>query len=745
MARPADSYLPPDPDEPSALAHAAVRFAALADDLPFVPQSPYEPRRRQIAWRAGLLGVLAVAAFWPTLDGDWLWQDDRRILSDAALRTARGIGDIWAHPFAADAPPAARTLWWLQWRAFGPDSTAFRVVGLLLHWATAVFVWLALRRLNVTGAWLIVALFALHPATLPNVAWVSRQGDLLGAAFAAMAFHAWLVARRVQPDADERGWTDPGFNVDDDDHAPRWPWAVFALAAVVSIACASPVWVVAAVGLMILERRRQSAGGAADGAADGAAGQSGRRAIWATLVAFAVAGIAACLALPTGPPTAGPASAADAWGRVAWAETAAALPWSAFHAVVPIDGPFLYDRGQWAGPAWLWPAAGVTAVALALPWARRRVALIVLALAAALAVLHGLTAVRPGPAVLTADLLPYAVVLGLIAAALPAVLRRSRRALAASADRAVRWSAGVILLGLFGTLTFLRGPVYADADRLWQHTLAVNPDSVVARTELAARYVGQGYLEEAGIQLDRVPDAARDTRWLLARGRVYDAQKRYSDAATCYETAQRLNPADTNTIISLAEAYTQAGHPDRAASAYADLLARVPPDPGLFTNAGLAQMRLARPAAAVELYEKALALDARYVPAHVNLANALFELGRLDESAEHLQAVIRIDPRNFAAFMNAGVLLHRLNDPVRAERMFRAAISIDPKSAEAFADLGIVQAAQGKLAEAAWSFTQAVRIDPDHAAARHLGEVRRQLKAGPAATRASTTNHREAR
>ncbi|MDB5324445.1 MAG: repeat-containing protein [Phycisphaerales bacterium] len=711
MNRSSQPQLFDDGDEQSAFVGAATRFAEIADDLPFVPEGPYEPRRRQLAWRAFLIIAMAVAAFAPSLSGGWLWLDDQHILSDLALRTGRGLGTIWTEALQNNIAPATRTLWWLEFHIFNATAESFRAVSLLLHCLTACIAWLAMRRLGITGAWLIAAVFAIHPVALPNVAWVSRQGDLLGAAASMLAFLAFLRVRQIQPPADERGWTDPFFSSELDETPPAWPWVIFAIAAIVSVLTGSATGVVAALGMMFIERRRHT---------------ETPWPIWAALAMFAAGSVAGRALFPG---VIGIATDEHFGFLARIVEAAAALPWTMFQTFWPVDSAFLFDRSQWALPAWIVSFAVITIALALLPTVWRRISLYALAGGALLCILDGLSFSRgASETVLAADLLPYALQWILIAIFLAILFRRIRRNTGDVLNRSLRWGVGIgVLIGL-GIPTYLRSENYVSADELLQHTLALNPDSLSARIELSKRYVAESYLEEASTQLDRVPEDRRVNRWLMIRGQVFDAQKKYSEAVICYKIAHERSPADQPTTISLAEAQNNAGHADQAASLYEELISRGTADPGLLTNAGLTQVRLGRAQAAADLYQKALDADPRYLPAHINLANVLFELGKYEDASNHLQQAVKIDPRNFPAFMNAGILLYRLHDSAKAERMFRAALSIDSTSADAFDNLGITLAAQDKLPEAAWSFTQATRLSPDHAAKDHLTEVRRQMK-----------------
>ena len=711
VPRPARSTAEVDADEPSRLRHSGQLLAGLADDLPFVPHGPYEPRRLQLAWRALVLAGLVALAFWTTLGNELLWQDDRHVVADLALRTLGGLGAIWRHPLAADAPPGVRTLWWLLAHTAGTGPLALRTVGLVLHVTTVVVAWWAMRRLGVTGAWLVAGAFAVHPAVLANVAWVSRQGELLGTAAAAVAFWAWLVGRRVHPPADERAWTDPSFHYHEDDDAPpvRWPWLLFVVAAAVSLSAGSPAGVVVAAGLWWVERRLGLTASAASRAA---------------LVAFAVVAVATRLVFPVGTTVTGPAPV----GGAGWAEAAAGLPWTLAAVLVPGATPFGYDRVAWPASAWLFALAGVTAVVLALPLLRRRVWTVVLAAAAVLTALQGLSAGRrTAPLVLTADLVPYAAGLLVTAAVLTTALRRLRTHATPGAARLLRWTVGGIVLAVLGYLTSDAGPAYAQSDALWQRTLALTPDAVVPRLRLADNYLAENFVAEAGPQLDGVPDARRDPAWLMARARVFERLNDTPSAVACYAAAHARVPGDRPTTVLLAESLVAVGRPDEAAKLYTGLIDAGDADAPLYTNAGLVQMRLGRAQDAADLYAKAIALDDDYLPARIDSANARFELGDLPGASAELKEAVRIDPHNFPAFLNAGVILHRLNDQPNAERMFRAAVTLNPRSADAFDDLGVVLAAQQKSSEALWAFTQAARLEPDHPAQQHLQQIKRQL------------------
>src|SRR5204862_246758 len=68
----------------------------------------------------------------------------------------------------------------------------YHLVTILLHATLALLLFQILRRLNIPGAWLGAAIFALHPVHVESVAWLSEVKNTLSGALAAAATLAYL-------------------------------------------------------------------------------------------------------------------------------------------------------------------------------------------------------------------------------------------------------------------------------------------------------------------------------------------------------------------------------------------------------------------------------------------------------------------------------------------------------------------------------------------------------------------------
>ena len=684
--------------------HRAIRLGL---ERPYLPAELEDHGRWKLTWRAGVLLLLIVGAFAMAVPGGWLWHDDA-ILDDVRLRTVDGLLNIWAHPLSVSLPSVA-TLGWVEFHLFGPSPVGYHVMSLLLHASTCTFLWLILRRFSVPGAWLIAALAAVHPANLTSVTWLSRQGDLLNAFFVCLAFWAYLRMHAIEPAhaTDERWETQ--------DAPSLWNAIVCASAVFGALTGGTAAVLILVIACPLTLRWFNRAIPRHD-------------AIVFLLLTIAAASFLTLRII-----------------HVDGARTHFVLPalvsvvWIPLKTLWPNPLPFVYDRQDFASHLAILVTVAVLVLAICVAiactdWRSRRPLAFLAILFLSMLAVHALDlSAKSASAILLPDVLPYDACVPLLIAAVAGVLRSSAR-LHVPADVSVRWGLGIASIAACLCITIPGTAAFSDPETLWHTTLGQNPDCAFASERLSDCYIKDGFLSEAGTTLDAVSDDRRDVDWFLARGGLFDARKSYPDAIACYESALRLDPAQSRIDMALADALTNAGQPEAALRRYEDLAARQPHDPAIPNNIGLTDMRLARPLSAATAYRQALAIDPDFLPAHVNLADALFALGDIKQAAEQLQDVIKLDPRNFPAFFNAGVFLYRLHDLPQAEQMLRAAVHLSPGSADAYNDLGIVLAAQHKLPEAAWSFTQALMINPVHPGAnQNLAALHQQLAAQRAA------------
>ena len=145
--------------------------------------------------RAFCLLIVLGAVFWaysPSLHGKMLWDDDAHI-TKPELRSLGGLKRIWFDPTAtAQYYPLLHTAFWFEHKAWGDVTLGYHVVSVLLHLVSVTLVYLIVEKLEVPGALLAAAIFALHPVMVESVAWISEQKNTLSAVFYLSSMLAYL-------------------------------------------------------------------------------------------------------------------------------------------------------------------------------------------------------------------------------------------------------------------------------------------------------------------------------------------------------------------------------------------------------------------------------------------------------------------------------------------------------------------------------------------------------------------------
>src|ERR1043166_5686772 len=153
----------------------------------------FSSRRRAFIF-ALVLAAVTILVYRPAWNGGFLWDDDDYITNNELLTAPDGLRRIW---FSLDSPsqyfPLVYTTFRIEHALWGLNPTGYHWVNLLLHIANALLVWTVLARLNVPGAWLAGAIFALHPVEVESVAWITERKNVLMGLFFLLTLLAWIA------------------------------------------------------------------------------------------------------------------------------------------------------------------------------------------------------------------------------------------------------------------------------------------------------------------------------------------------------------------------------------------------------------------------------------------------------------------------------------------------------------------------------------------------------------------------
>src|SRR5580658_10099176 len=138
---------------------------------------------KQPNWLLGLLlFAVTLIAYLPARHAGFIWDDDAHLTANPCIIGPVGFKGIWTSS-AAVYYPLVLTSFWIQHALWGLNPLPYHLVDVAFHAACSILLWRVLLRLNVPGAWLGAAIWALHPLQVESVAWISELKSLLSLFF----------------------------------------------------------------------------------------------------------------------------------------------------------------------------------------------------------------------------------------------------------------------------------------------------------------------------------------------------------------------------------------------------------------------------------------------------------------------------------------------------------------------------------------------------------------------------------
>jgi protein O-mannosyl-transferase len=174
-------------------------------------RSPLRTTRPQLVMGIVLLALLVMVTYSAAMKAGFIWDDDDYITNNQTLRSFDGLRRIWFEPGATPQYyPLVFTTFWIECRLWGLRPAGYHIINIALHALNAALLWFLLQRLGIAGsavaAWLIAAVFALHPVHVESVAWVSERKNVLSAAMYLAAFLAYLRFDQALQSQSRNAW-----------------------------------------------------------------------------------------------------------------------------------------------------------------------------------------------------------------------------------------------------------------------------------------------------------------------------------------------------------------------------------------------------------------------------------------------------------------------------------------------------------------------------------------------------------
>ena len=545
---------------------------------------PREEFTRRQALGLLVLGLLVVGSYFPAFFAGFLW-DDRIFTQTRVVRDWSGLWRIWFSPAEIENEahywPLVYTTFWLEHKLWGYAPAGYHAVNVLLHLANTLLLWRLLTWLAVPGAWMVAAVFAVHPLHVESVAWVMERKDVLSGLFYLASFSAWVLFMNE---------THPGRG--------RRRYLLALVLFVLGLLCKSIV-VTLPAALLIWHWWQRGRVTGVD---------------LLRLAPFFAVGLIVVVADTLFYYSRETISLGYVMGeRVLIA--AHALWFYAGKLLWPVDLAVIYPHWdvRAVNPlAWAYVVAAV-ALAVGLWFLRHRIGrgplAGVLFFAVTLAPVLGFVDFGYMQFSFVADRYQYLAGIGVTAVLVGAAAHGAGRLPETWRKGAVGVAAVVLIV--LGILTWRQADLYRDGETFFNHVIAHNPTAREAHRNLGEALTKQGRWKEAlvafRIAVEHAPEDARDHSnvgaALIVLGRLDEAEEPFRRALA-------LNPRSVYALQNLA----------------------------------VLEFERQRYEAALNVYRRLVAVNPRNSSAHRGVGNSLYYLGRLDEALDALERALALDP-----------------------------------------------------------------------------------------------------
>lgn len=543
--------------------------------------------RREWLW-ALLLVLTVVATYLPAWWAGFIWDDDSLFTANPVIVGPLGLWEIWTTG-AADICPFTLTTFWIEHALWGLAPLPYHLVNIAFHAGCAVFLWRVLLSLEIPGAWLGAALWALHPVQAGSVLWISEMKNTESGLFFLLAI-LFFIKRLKRAD-------------DDRTYVLMLVFAFLAMASKSSTVILPLVlllctwWIERGISWLVVKSLLPVFG----------------MSLAAGVLSLWTQGKGTALLVNVLPHRDGfqrLADAADAvffyLGELAWPHPLMMV--YPAHASGPLAG-FTYFALLLA-----------VLITVSLVWQRSRARMFAwLYFIVALLPVLGFVDLNFFRFSFVADHFQYLASMGPLAFAAAGMIT-----VANLIQFRQRWKLvlGALVLINIGKLSWQRGEIYQNEETLWTDTLAKNPESWLAHNNLGAALSARGEpsaVEHYQKALQLNPNYA--LAW-NNYGKTFLDAGNFDEAASRFARAVELDPNDVTFRNNLGSVLLRQGKTDEAIVQYRKAVLLAPYDAVILNNFGLALAHAGRTSDAAAAFKEAVRLKPDYTEARDNLARA---------------------------------------------------------------------------------------------------------------------------
>ncbi len=281
---------------------------------------------------------------------------------------------------------------------------------------------------------------------------------------------------------------------------------------------------------------------------------------------------------------------------------------------------------------------------------------------------------------------------------------------------------GLLIIAALTTRSYLQASYWRNSETLWSHTLDVTHSNYIAQNNLAGVLIAKGQVDGAIAHyreaLEIKPDMA-EVQSNLGNALLRDGQ--VEEAIVHLQKALQIDPAYAEAYNHMGSALIKKGQVDAAIGYYQKAVQLNTSDPDAYNNLGIIFLRSGQVDQAIEYYKKAVAIKPSSAELRYNLGNAFARKDSWEDAIACYTAALSIehDPIEGARVENnLGAALQRLGKFDEAIEHFSHALQLNANYPEAHCNLARMLARLGRRDEAVAHLREALRLKPGYEAER---------------------------
>ncbi len=290
------------------------------------------------------------------------------------------------------------------------------------------------------------------------------------------------------------------------------------------------------------------------------------------------------------------------------------------------------------------------------------------------------------------------------------------------ANLRARVTQGVIaaLLLACGLVTAMQVPVWQNAESLWTHAMRVTDRNYLAVSNLGRIRFEQRRWSDAVELLQQAAtwnpqQASTYTNLSLALSQL----GRYDDAVTTAKRAVKLMPDQIVMQKNLAQAYLRAGRLEDAANTLSTCAVLEPSDPGTWLSLAMILQKLNRHDHALYALSRADPIAGQSVQFRHATVVSLLATGKIEEAELGLLELARIRPEQGPLWLELAAAWQKQGQASHANAAYRKAVEQLPDSVPGWLGLGDTEAAMKKTSSAIACYERVLVYDPQNVEAKN--------------------------